>query len=642
MARQCGAQDFRRVGKEMKARCIFHDDDDPSLSIDPERQVWKCFPCDKGGDVLDLIGHSLYNGAYSRHDKEQFKAVIARAAELAGIQPQEYGTLIIDPPHASRSLRVVKAEDMPTASSRIEATYDYIDADGQLRYQVVRERLPNGDKDIKQRRPDGKGGWIYKVKGLEPLLYNLPAILEAPLYETVWIVEGEKCADALIARGLLATTNHGGAGKWRPEISAPLVGRSVAILADHDEPGLKHVDDVGRQLYGKVRGIRQVPLPGLADGEDVYDWLQAGHTVIELEALYRNADIWEPPPAAPQEGDPVLTWFSDIKPEEVRWLWDRRIPYGKLTLMVGDPGDGKSYLSLALATAVSRGAALPFTSSSGNPGRVIVANYEDGAGDTIRPRLDRMGADVGRIAHLEGVIDKTGTHRPFHSSDITRLESQIRAIPDLRMLIVDPIASLVGGQIDMAKDNQMRAAATGPLAALAERTGIAVIGILHLNKSQAVKAIYRVSGTLGGIIGPARSVLLVAEDPESKRRALVSIKCNIGVKPEPLEFVICDRGVEWVGEAPDLGADRLLGPPPAPERTAAMEFLKAELASGPRLSSDIDKAAGEADISIVTLKRAKKEARIHRAKEKRADSHWWIALPEHKTELEEVIRSVSG
>src|SRR5262249_29880806 len=126
------------------------------------------------------------------------------------------------------------------AARRIVATYDYCQADGRLLYQVVRYE----PKEFRQRRPDGRGGWIWNLQGVERVLYNLPAIAPAAADDWLLIVEGEKDVDALAKLGVLATTNPHGAGKWLAQYNAVLTGRKLAILPDHDGAGRAHARQV--------------------------------------------------------------------------------------------------------------------------------------------------------------------------------------------------------------------------------------------------------------------------------------------------------------------------------------------------------------------------------------------------------------
>jgi hypothetical protein len=258
----------RREGKDWRCKCPAHDDHDPSLSI-TERDGRTLFVCRAGCD---------------------------QAAVIAALR--------------QRDLWSVERPDPSPA----ETMYDYRDADGVLRYQVVRRPQNGSSKKFLQRRPDGKGGWLWNMQGVEPLPYRLPELLAQP-EATVWITEGEKDADSL---GLIATTSHGGAGKWRQELSHWFEGRDCVILPDADEPGRKHAADVARKLVGIAARIRVLELPGLPPRGDVSDWLVAGGTRERLIELAAAAPDWSPETAAAEseaiDDDAEVARLSKLKP----------------------------------------------------------------------------------------------------------------------------------------------------------------------------------------------------------------------------------------------------------------------------------------------------------------------------------------
>src|SRR5262249_46216574 len=162
------------------------------------------------------------------------------------------------------------------SKKKIAAEYDYVDADGKLLYQVIRY----DPKGFHQRRPDGNGEWIWKLGGVQRVLYRLPQVLKAVADgQPVYVTEGEKDADNLIKLGLVATTNAGGAdnkkpgSKWLPSYSDTLRGANVIILPDNDEPGRLHGEAVAQSLRGKAASIHIVNLPSLPPKGDVSDWL---------------------------------------------------------------------------------------------------------------------------------------------------------------------------------------------------------------------------------------------------------------------------------------------------------------------------------------------------------------------------------
>jgi hypothetical protein len=196
---------------------------------------------------------------------------------------------------------------------KIVATYDYLDASGKLLYQVVRL----DPKGFRQRRPDAgsKRGWAWNLKGVTRVLYRLPEVLRVVAAgQPVLIVEGEKDADNLARHGLIATTNPGGAGKWREVYSDVLRGAAVVVLPDNDEPGRQHAEQVARSLLARGASVKVVQLPGLPPKGDVSDWLAAGGTPTELLAVASATPPWAPaaadepePPGGVEDGRPTIT-----------------------------------------------------------------------------------------------------------------------------------------------------------------------------------------------------------------------------------------------------------------------------------------------------------------------------------------------
>jgi len=325
-----------------------------------------------------------------------------------------------------------------------------------------------------------------------------------------------------------------------------------------------------------------------------------------------------------------LRALSTVEPEAVEWLWPPWIALGKITGIVGDPGAGKSQLSLAIAAAVTRGGQLPGDDRrESDPADVLLVNYEDGLADTIRPRAERCGANLERVHVIEGQSDSPqGEIFPFSLAHIPALTRELEARPEAKMLIIDPISALLAG-VDSHKDAEVRSA-LAPLTAVAEHRRIAIVFVAHLNKSQATAALYRVGGSIG-FVGLARSIILVGREQESGRRALASLKNNLAPQPEPVEFAITEDGIAWLGEAPDLDADRLLAAPPQAKRPRdeAKEFLRELLADGPMPKRDVDTQARRGDFSERTIRRAADDLGV--IAEKRgynAGWHWRLPGPD--------------
>lgn len=215
---------------------------------------------------------------------------------------------------------------------QIVATYDYVDAAGKLLFQTVRY-FP---KDFKQRRPDGKGGWIWDLKGVGTVPYRLPEVLEAiARLETVYVAEGEKDVDTLRKLRLTATCNPMGAGKWRKSYSEILRGADLVIIPDKDKAGWAHAQSVAQSCCGLAVGIRVLELPG--PGKDASDWIDAGGTAEELQRLVAECVDYEPPvpmdmPAnrGGREPGPAIVLTDTTNAELIAQLYGDRLRYDHL------------------------------------------------------------------------------------------------------------------------------------------------------------------------------------------------------------------------------------------------------------------------------------------------------------------------
>jgi putative DNA primase/helicase len=235
-----------------------------------------------------------------------------------------------------------------------------------------------------------------------------------------------------------------------------------------------------------------------------------------------------------------LVRYSTITPETNDWLWPGRIPLGKLTIIAGDPGVGKTWLTLDIASHVTTGK--PFCDGTlPSKGEVIFITYEDGAGDTLLPRLEGLGANLGAIYHLEEVKMMDGSKEIFSlDNHLDVLEKTLESHPKIRMIVIDPINAAIAGQ----SNKKVREVMT-PLKEMAERHDVAIVGITHLTKGSG-KDLYRVLGSIG-IVAAARAVWAVTAHPEdAKRRIFLPIKNNMA-PAEPLMYRIIDGRVVWDG-----------------------------------------------------------------------------------------------
>jgi putative DNA primase/helicase len=336
--------------------------------------------------------------------------------------------------------------------------------------------------------------------------------------------------------------------------------------------------------------------------------------------------------------DPTMSPLQTVMRTPVEWLWPGRIVAGNLTLLVGDPDVGKSLLAMDLAARLSRGGGWPDGQVMNRPAGVVLLSAEDHLHYSVRPALDRAGADLARITTLWDVrIQKeSGTYvRPFElKRDIDVLGKAIRSIPDCKLVVIDPLAAFLGqGTNPRTTLNE--------LMKLASRLHVAVLGITHL-KPGGRHALYRTMGAFD-LTTAARGVWMVARDPANKERRLVlPVKNNLAGDSTGMAFTLTmDEGgfapqVEWLEMNVETTADEALaslprqhGPDPD-QRVEAVEFLKQALADGPRLVKDVESEGWHAHcVRVRTLHRARKALRIE-AFRKEVPGPWWMRLPEER------------
>jgi hypothetical protein len=324
-------------------------------------------------------------------------------------------------------------------SPRVEKVYSY------TTFDVVRY----SPKSFRQRRPDGQGGYVWNVRGVTPRVYRQD---ELTGQVTVGVVEGEKDADRLWSMDVPATTNPMGAGKWKRAHAQRLVEagvKNVYVIADNDDPGRAHADKVAQSCFAAGLAVKCPRLP--CDAKDISDWFDAGTTKDELFKLLRRTPAYVPTPGCETQIEtddndalanvPIMTRLSDVASEAVDWVWQRRFARGKLTLVAGEPGTGKSTALTDLMARVSQGTAWP-DGGYAPRGTVLLLSAEDGLGDTIRPKFDACGGDASRVHVLIAVRQIDGTERGLDlSRDLETLEVAIHQhAPVLVVIGHDPVS----------------------------------------------------------------------------------------------------------------------------------------------------------------------------------------------------------
>ena len=241
--------------------------------------------------------------------------------------------------------------------------------------------------------------------------------------------------------------------------------------------------------------------------------------------------------------------MSEIQSQEVAWLWFPFIPYGKLTIVQGDPGDGKTTLVLNIAAKLSKGEGLDSKMKLTEPLNVIYQSAEDGLADTVKPRLEAAGANCENISVIDESI------KSLSMIDERLEEAVIRK--KAKLLILDPIQAYLGGGMDMNRANEARDMIK-KLATLAEKYQCAIVLVRHMNKAAGNKAAYRGMGSID-FFAVARSVLLVGRvEGEANIRAVVQIKNNLAAFGHPKAFELSEDGFHWLGDY-EITVDEVLG-----------------------------------------------------------------------------------
>jgi RecA-family ATPase len=391
---------------------------------------------------------------------------------------------------------------------------------------------------------------------------------------------------------------------------------------------LEHYAEIVRECSARrrLRELGETLLLDAADRTPLAELLP--EHLDALERLQRRL-------ADDDQSGPLLRSFADIEARAPRWLWPRRIALGRITLLVGRPGAGKSFVTCDMAARVSTGTPWP----DGAPceaGDAIFITAEDDPHDTIRPRLDAHRADVERVHLLDAVRRRTGGGRikemAFTLKDVNALEQALQQRPNCRLVVIDPIGSFLGGKIDAHRDNEVREI-LAPIARLAERYEAAVVIVAHTRKGAATSADDLALGSRA-FTGVARGVWHLMRDPQDKlRRLLLAGKSNLAAEQPGLAFTLDGEPARVCYERDPvaMNADDALALAEQKEDDSlvarATAWLADLLADGPRGAKEVQSEAAANGFSEKTLRKAKRQLDVISGPVVRQGSWMW-RLPE--------------
>jgi len=446
-----------------------------SKSVDIEKAVWTDHETQESGGFIDLckLAYPNANGSMATFLEDRFG-------------------LAKDP-----QFKVEKSDKT--------TVYDYIGDHGVLVYQVIRTDFANGSKTFRQQRPDGQGGWVKNLKGIDPIPYNLPEVLHRK-DSTVVVVEGEKCVERLRAEGILATTNSGGSGQWKDEHSKWLEGRRVVVIPDNDEVGKKHGAKVVNSLIGVAKEIKLVDLSEHTGNKgDVVDYLDSGKTKGMLVALISKVPTIEAPVEDPGEIEPNQVEIFDVislkqlqSMPPIKWLVDGLFTRHGLAAMYGPPGCGKTFVALDIALCVASGHS--FHGMPVEQGSVLYIAGEGvgGLGKRINAWLSNRGAGQTE-AELPFFVLPTAVNL----SSQTENEKLLATIAHLEkdagqfsLVVIDTVARALLGADENSATDMGRFIKACDL--VKEHCGCAVLAIHHSGKDSS-KGMRGSSALLGAV-----------------------------------------------------------------------------------------------------------------------------------------------
>lgn len=506
---------------------------------------------------------------------------------------------------------------------KLIAEYDYVNEKGNLLYQNCRY----DPKNFVQRKPNGRD-WCYNLNGVRRVPYHLPEIISATQQDWIFFVEGEADVEALRKLGLTATTT-GSVTSWQDAFKKYFKNKLICIIPDNDEKGRDFARKVAKSLYSVATEIRILNLPGLQEKEDVSDWLRNGGNKHQFIELIDNVPKYEPPKKRIQ-----TIPLSEVEEKNIGWLWDNRIPKNMFSLLVGNVGATKSFLSIYLAAQISTGRPLAGAKIPTEKGSTIIFSNEDPLDVALKPRLNAHEADCSKIFAYSFVNLKDSKTDEFSLLEhLDLLGELIDEIGDVKLIIFDPITAYLRG-VDANSNSEVRTALIG-LQNLCQTKETTALGISHFSKKAQLDVIYRTLGSTA-FNAAARSVWAIIEEnvgrnsKKKPRKLFMPVKANYSVRPQGLAYTIKDGAVCFSEEPVEGTINQAMkgGFQKGEKVQSAKTWLENILRSGPVPSKELWSKAQNAGHSTYSIDTASKELGIRKFREGYGDKghHFW-SLP---------------
>lgn len=634
------------------AQCPAHTDENPSLSISrgPDGQL--LLHCHTGCSfeaIMAAVGLKPCD-AFPKHE-------LARAQERRRTPGK---------PQSSRNPRTFESRQAildyltHTLKGDLGDEWIYRDRAGAELLRVTRfDGCQQGSP--KQYRPlfERDGKWhLGDPPGLLPL-YRLHEIAQA---ETVWVCEGEKCADHFHAIGLSATTSAHGANAASKSDWSILAGKRVILCPDNDDAGERYIADVSKALalLDPAPAIRIVRLPLLNKGDDLEQFVSARRLMDRTDQDIRS-ELEELANAAVVQARSInldMVRLSDVTPTKQPYLWPGRIVDKAVTLIGGRQGETKNLFVYEIIACVTTGRPWPDDPSGirRRPRNVFLLEAEENLESSIVPRLTAAGADLSRVRFIRGIPATMLERTKFISiqRDAETIEHAARELGDVALVVVSPITSYLGN-VEQNRNEKVRNEIIHPLKTLAEKIGCAVIVLKHPNKEWKNNSPLERIGGSAAWTEAMRCVIFIGVDPdESKdeknpRRCAAWIKFSVGPKPAPLSWRIRldesgEPALEFLNDPITFSASEMLAGKRQSDgckskQEAAADWIVQVLLAGPQRTIFVNDCAIQEsksnpgfslDAYERTRARMHKNGRLmYKRKPGAAPAEWWYWLPDH-------------